>query len=1397
MPLSFKAGLALTAVSLALVLHGGGPAPAGAGVASRPQTGTPAMAPLLKALLEAEAFALPAADLLRASAAVPPHPRYSVLALMESNRLSYDEGGRGTGTLRYVFRVDRDAAIQGWGTVQAGWLPWLEQRPVIRARVITPDGQEHVLDPATLGDAQTPEDSPEMFQDRRLLRGPLPKLQVGAVVEVEIRTQDLRPFSSCGVRRTVPLFSNVPVQGSRLVIELPASAPLVWSLDALPRETLQRAVKGNRLTLRVEQGPTLPPKGREPYQAWDQDPWPALTFATTRSWAAVVAEYRGIVEGRLQGADLKAWVQAAVGDAKERTQVIDRILTRLHQQVRYIGLEFGEAAIVPRTPAETLRRGYGDCKDKSTLLVALLREAGIEAHLALLRAGNGRDFSPEYPGLAAFNHAIVRVGGPDPIWIDPAVPQAPAGLLPLPNCGRRALVITEGTLAPILIPDVDINRNLQIETREVFLAEDGKGRVVETTAGLGTAEIALRAQFTGADPVRLKENLKKYVKETYKSDFLERSELTDPLDLHQPFRLTVAAKQMDTTYTSQQDARVVMNPWSLVKSLNESLQPGEKDPAEEPETPAGQANSSGRRTDLQLPHGWAAEMRWRIHAPKGYGSETLPAASQLKFGPAELTLSWKALADGEVEAGFRFSCAQRRWTPQEVETARAALKRFAEESSPVLVFQQKGEAHLRAGRLPEALAEFRTLVAADPTAAAPLIRLARAQLQAGLGESARVSLGKAITLEPGSEHAHRQLGWTLEHDGLGRRFSPGWDRAGALSALRKAMELAPELRAARLDLAILLGVDAQGANVAGKDLEASMQLYRDQLARGKDAKAQENLTEALARMGRLEEARAAATAMEAAPARSGWIVALDACSMGSPAAIQEARRTHQDPEVCRQAFQDGSDLLMNLRRYPEAGALAREGAGSAGEAAKLPARALLCPRLKRYETVTIDRKTPTGAVLAFAKATLSQDLAPERFFELLSPAQRPDRTDAAAARAAMKTFHYLSPRNSDWRDRRFDEAFSVGVYSQEGSEATGCQIRCQPSSPFPNDIYVSCHEGVWRVVGWGPQPTGRLGREALWELGRGNLAGACAWLDRALELAVKPTPLDPLWGHVVTRFWTLGRKGTREEIRLAAALLVLATEPDEPSRKTVEAALASTREPDARVALLRCLMTHATQGEALKRADALSAEILGLYPAEPRAALFRSYFLQNANRLEEAIALVAAARAARPDFEELAAREATLLASAGRLEAGAELLKGRVLRGKTLSGELNSLAWADLCRGKVTEQTAEWIEQDLQRRRGPNNLHTQAGVLAELGRFGAAREAILGAFSGDESPRAVDWYVFGRIAEGLGEPTAARACYARVDGPPSNPENPKDPTTCRYLARRRLDHLAGSEPTTR
>lgn len=77
------------------------------------------------------------------------------------------------------------------------------------------------------------------------------------------------------------------------------------------------------------------------------------------------------------------------------------------KKLRYVAIALGDGGLRPNTPTEVVRRQYGDCKDKSMLLHALLWSVEIEAHPVLVITSDRGTFDPKFPNWN-FNHMIVK-----------------------------------------------------------------------------------------------------------------------------------------------------------------------------------------------------------------------------------------------------------------------------------------------------------------------------------------------------------------------------------------------------------------------------------------------------------------------------------------------------------------------------------------------------------------------------------------------------------------------------------------------------------------------------------------------------------------------------------------------------------------------------------------------------------------------------------------------------------------------------------------------------------------------------------------------------------------------------------------------------------------------------
>ena len=96
------------------------------------------------------------------------------------------------------------------------------------------------------------------------------------------------------------------------------------------------------------------------------------------------------------------------------------LLNFVQDDIRYISLSIGENSHRPSKPSDVIKNRYGDCKDKSQLLVRLLEKVGIQAEVALVSTSFNSGVTKLLPSPGVFNHAIVKVNldGQD-VWLDP------------------------------------------------------------------------------------------------------------------------------------------------------------------------------------------------------------------------------------------------------------------------------------------------------------------------------------------------------------------------------------------------------------------------------------------------------------------------------------------------------------------------------------------------------------------------------------------------------------------------------------------------------------------------------------------------------------------------------------------------------------------------------------------------------------------------------------------------------------------------------------------------------------------------------------------------------------------------------------------------------------------
>jgi transglutaminase-like putative cysteine protease len=180
-------------------------------------------------------------------------------------------------------------------------------------------------------------------------------------------------------------------------------------------------------------------------------------------------------------------------------------LAYVQSNVRYLGLEMGHGAYQPRAPELVWQRRFGDCKDKSLLLVQMLKDLGIDAHPALVNTGLSVGIADFLPSPFAFDHVIVtaEIGGVR-FWMDPTYSRqiGPLETLPVADYGY-ALLIKDGVSALTAVnPHPEYKNFVEIET-ELTIARPGE---------LSTMAVVSRYGGTSAA------NMKSYFDSTARSE---------------------------------------------------------------------------------------------------------------------------------------------------------------------------------------------------------------------------------------------------------------------------------------------------------------------------------------------------------------------------------------------------------------------------------------------------------------------------------------------------------------------------------------------------------------------------------------------------------------------------------------------------------------------------------------------------------------------------------------------------------------------------------------------------------------------------------------------------------------------------------------------------------------
>jgi tetratricopeptide (TPR) repeat protein len=639
-------------------------------------------------------------------------------------------------------------------------------------------------------------------------------------------------------------------------------------------------------------------------------------------------------------------------------------------------------------------------------------------------------------------------------------------------------------------------------------------------------------------------------------------------------------------------------------------------------------------------------------------------------------------------------------------------------------------------------------------------------LTAHLGGPALAEAQRATELDPNSTTAWQELAAAYEHDTFGRTMQGNWNPTEAEKWYRKALELDPDNETTKMDLAVLLEFNAHGWRYA-KDsrLDEAIVLYREILKKGANALAEQNLSIALLRTGKLDDAKVEAKKTDE-PFRATLLAMISAIQDGPARAIVNAQSSYPDPAQRAQFLAAVAASLTPMRQYSSAAAIFN----AAARLVSIPGvreRAELMGKIKRWEDALLPEDDPRRPIQRLLLEIFRNNITREALQPFIS--RRTDFSDMESGLAglqnALASLQQQFSAAGLGEESMADVIVSLLDLTKDGDDAHGYRIGGTELASKMPPMYVVREDGKYRLIGAGSDGSETVGELVLDLLAKHDLSGAQWWLDKVahdVEARADGTGLP-----VIKTLWSGVTPESRgaDALRLAAQVLI-ATSTGKPE---VIQKLTQAR-PKATNAMDRALIDKAICESQLKAknwqgllAAARQLQTSNLFSEEG----FR-YYLMAAKGLRKWPELGAEAKKrydSNPQNE--AAVKALVLAEAGQGNWGraAEWARKLGKNGIFQVEEAEMEAWTAILSGNPTEETLASLHKvkDYASKQ-VDYQYTDAMLEAALHKPEEATEALLRGIGEEDyfhlHPAA--WLAYARICEQYGFPSEADKALSKA-----------------------------------
>ena len=467
------------------------------------------------------------------------YPDSGAVVLWETEVMNVNEDSSYVYSTRRIVKIFNDTGHK-FGKVSIPYTRGNDDITIHHARTLTSDGRVADLDQRSIVKNIPPPSAVEagLFVDARLMHFSMPEMSDNCIIDYAYSSNNRGHLMQGEFWHQVYFQTSVPVLHYRFTIHAPKKKTVYYQINSPQAVGAEPAITENRYTRTYTfEIRDVPPLRGEAFMPAIEDLAYSINITSLDSWDKLMEWYGTLIrEQDYVTPEIEQKTKALLRGAWSRKEKIKRLYEYVATNIDYVGIELGIWAIKPHSAPEIFKEGYGDCKDKTTLLSTMLSAVGIQSYPVLISAGESSKVIREIPSLSYFNHMILAVEENDNgglIWLDATAETCAFGDLPASDQDRWALIVnpdflmkereemeqglssttTDVTSNPEEIggmqeqlyrfaksPTIEASANLKsVETR-IQVEDDLSVKVTQTLTVTGAFNTKLRSQLKYINP---------------------------------------------------------------------------------------------------------------------------------------------------------------------------------------------------------------------------------------------------------------------------------------------------------------------------------------------------------------------------------------------------------------------------------------------------------------------------------------------------------------------------------------------------------------------------------------------------------------------------------------------------------------------------------------------------------------------------------------------------------------------------------------------------------------------------------------------------------------------------------------------------------------------------------